>query len=222
MKPKCIVLLSGGMDSAVALYWARKTFKTGIGLGIYYGQRHMKELDSSRALCKEVGWTFIEKELLLDPICESALTTDSLSLNYKKRGLPASFVPGRNLFFLTVAGVIAYNERFHHIVGGWNAVDFGGYPDCRENFLSVTTQALNEAFGLTKKDWITGQMHIHRPLVHKTKQEIVEMGLELDVPFGLTWSCYEGGEKPCGKCNACKVRAKGFKQAGVVDPLLEV
>lgn len=217
-KPKCIVLLSGGMDSAVALYWARKNFKTGIGLGIFYGQRHDKELNSSQALCEQIGWPYIEKELLLNSVCESALTTNSLSLNFKKRGLLASFVPGRNLFFLTLAGVVAYNERFRHIVGGWNAIDYGGYPDCREGFLSEMQMTLNEALGFAgtkRKIWI------HRPLVYNTKKEIVQMGVELKVPFEQTWSCYEGGKKPCGKCNACKVRAKGFKQAGVKDPLLE-
>ena len=214
MKPKCVVLLSGGMDSAVAAYWAKERFGQGIALSIWYGQRHKKEIDFSKKLAEKLQFPFTIRTFDLQGICgDSALVDAHGSVNKRFRGLPASFVPGRNLFMLTIAGVLAYQERINYIVGGWNIVDYGGYPDCRPEFLSQAEITLTKAMNYPIK--------IHKPVLYMNKRQILEYGLELEVPFQLTWSCYEGKAKPCGKCDACKNRAKGFRELKIKDPLLE-
>jgi len=212
-KDKAVILLSGGLDSAVAAYWAKEHFKEAICLSIRYGQRHNKEVFFANGFSTKMGSPWCLKRLDLSNISKSALITPMEDVNKKVRGLPSSFVPGRNLFMLTIAGVLCYQHKIHNIVGGWNIVDYGGYPDCRPVFLKAAELALTTALA-----W---RIHIHAPLVLMNKKHIIEEGIRLKVPFELTWSCYEGRSKPCGKCNACKNRAKGFKALKMEDPLLK-
>lgn len=218
MKPKCVVLLSGGMDSTVAAYWAKKKFKDGVTLFIWYDQRHYKkEIESAIQISRLLNWSFGQKSLVFDEFSSSALTNSLRNINEKVRKLPASFVPGRNLFFITAIAAFCYTRKISNIVGGWNAVDWSGYPDCRPNFLRAAETAINTALGLEKKPYL--YINIRAPLVGMNKAQIIQLGTKLNVPFEHTWSCYEGRDKPCGKCGACKQRAKGFREAGLEDPL---
>jgi 7-cyano-7-deazaguanine synthase len=119
---------------------------------------------------------------------------------------------------LSVAAGIAYTSQTYNIVGGWNAVDYVGYPDCRETFLEAMEGALNHALGTTRG---INHLHIHSPLIHLSKSEIISYGIALKVPFELTWSCYSGGDTPCGVCDSCKIRQEGFATVGVEDPALQ-
>ena len=211
-KPKHIILLSGGMDSAVAGCMVAESKGKALAISFDYGQRHKKELVYAEAFAKEMGWDWKVFQMPIGQFSNNALTNPKKSINKTYRCLPATFVPGRNLFFLTAAGAIAYSLRLTEVTGGWNVVDYGGYPDCREGFLTRTQYALRDAM-----NWM---VEINRPVILMTKSEIVRIGAELKVPFGLTWSCYAGKDKPCGKCNSCINRAKGFEEAGVIDPLL--
>ena len=215
MKEKAIVLLSGGLNSAVAMAWAKERYDC-IALGIYYQQRHFKEVKQAERLA--MGWEIPFYFLIVEIPGTSNLTKQKGSINKKKKGLPASFVPGRNLIFLGLAASLAYSEEATRIVGGWNCIDYSGYPDCRPTFLRQTEDAINLALGYTYKE---ARITVKAPLLELNKKEIIQMGLKLEVPFELTWSCYEGEEKPCGKCGSCLFREKGFKEAGVKDPALE-
>jgi len=208
---KTIVLLSGGLDSAVAAAWAKEEWHEGcLALCFNYGQRHTKEILCSRRLAGYFGWPW--KLLNIEIPAQSALTDKAKDINQTVKGLPASFVPGRNLIFLSLAASVAYHHEASNIVGGWNWIDYSGYPDCRPSFLYATQVAIREALGV--------EVTIHRPLVTMDKAEIIRFGLMLQVPFDMTWSCYEGWEKPCGSCGSCLFRSKGFKEAGIKDPLL--
>lgn len=209
---KAIVLLSGGLDSAVAGSWAKMRFKEDcVALCFDYGQRHKKEIECSRKLADHYGWSW--RMLTIEIPAQSALLDPAKDLNQKVKGLPATFVPGRNLIFLSYAASLAYHFDAERIVGGWNDVDYSGYPDCRPQFLSMAGIVLNLALGFVGKIDVTG------PLLGLSKKEIVLKGKELRTPFHLTWSCYFGGETPCGECDSCRFRKKGFEEAGVKDPL---
>jgi len=216
---KAIILLSGGLDSAVAAAWAKRKWGRGLygdclALCFDYGQRHRKEITFSKRLAEYFGWYW--NLLIIKIPAQSALTGLSEDVNQIVRGLPASFVPGRNLIFLSYAASVAYNYGATSIVGGWNFLDYSGYPDCRPEFLKSMEVTLNYALG------VSPTISISSPLINLYKKEIILKGQELKVPFDLTWSCYEGGDKPCGVCGSCKFRAKGFEEIGIKDPLLEV
>jgi len=211
---KAIILLSGGLDSAVAGAWAKKEWgEDCLALCFDYGQRHDKEIGYSRRLADYFGWPWHYWKIEIP--AQSALTDKVKDVNQTVRGLPASFVPGRNLIFLSYAVSVAYHHEALHIVGGWNQVDYSGYPDCRSEFLVETEAVLNLALGYSEHT-----LCLHRPLIDRDKKQIISMGQELKVPFEMTWSCYEGWDKPCGVCGSCLFRAKGFKEAGIKDPLL--
>jgi len=213
-KMKAIILLSGGLDSAVAGAWAKKEWgEDCLALCFNYRQRHNKEIRCSQNLAAYFGWPWHLLDIVIP--AQSALTDPGKDVNQTKRGLPASFVPGRNLIFLSYAASVAYHFEATEIVGGWNYIDYSGYPDCRPWFLQDAEMAINSALGLT----IPGIV-VQAPLIDLDKKGIILMGKELSVPFKMTWSCYEGWEKPCGVCGSCLFRAKGFEEAGFKDPLL--
>lgn len=211
MKKKCVVLLSGGLDSAVVLAKSVQEFECH-ALAFKYGQRHGRELQASIALAHYYKVPF--KSIYVQFPTVTALLEEGSDVNKmdEKTNLPASFVPGRNLTFLSLAANLAYQLEADFIAGGWNATDYPGYPDCRPPFLDSAENAISLGLGRPIK--------IFAPAVLMKKAEIVESGAFMGVPFELTWSCYEGGEKPCGKCSSCKYRAEAFKAIGIDDPAL--
>lgn len=207
-----IILLSGGLDSAVAAAWAKKEWHSScLAVCFDYDQRHRKEVNHSRSLAQWFGWPWRLVTVQL-PV-ESALVSKKGDVNAMVRGYPASFVPARNLIMLSYTASLAWNYEAKNIVGGWNIIDYSGYPDCRSSFMNSCEETIQEALG-------SKEYRIHSPLIALDKKEIIKLGVKLKVPFEMTWSCYEGGRKPCGECGSCKFRAKGFEEAGYDDPLI--
>ncbi|MFH1854477.1 MAG: 7-cyano-7-deazaguanine synthase QueC [Candidatus Omnitrophota bacterium] len=202
---KAVVLLSGGMDSAVVLFWARqKGYKT-YCLIFDYAQRHRKEIKFAKKLALSTKSNYIVLKIKL-PWKGSALLDRKIAIPEKKKSfvIPVTYVPARNTIFLSFGLSFAEAIRADTIFIGANARDFSGYPDCRPLYF----QRFNE---LLKKATKARGIKIEAPLLYKTKKEITKLGKKLGVPFELTWSCYKGGRKPCGKCDACRLRAKGFQ-----------
>jgi len=217
---KALVLLSGGQDSSTALFWAKKKFRKVEAVSFDYGQRHKIELKSAKKTAKlgHVRHTVVPvKEY--KKIRNSSLLNRSIKPGTKHkldRRLPSSFVPGRNILFLTAAAALAYSRGIKNLVIGVSQVDYSGYPDCRQGFIRSMSKSLSLGMGRPVK--------IHTPLIKKDKKSVVLMAKKLGVLeyMKYTHTCYMGGKKPCGKCPACVLRAKGFKQAGIKDPLTAV
>jgi 7-cyano-7-deazaguanine synthase len=215
-----VVLLSGGMDSATCLAIATRRHPPVHALTVLYGQRHAREVRSARALAryfKVARHTVLR--LPLGPLLSSALTDSGRPIPNRPRPgirIPPTYVPARNTILLAVA--LGYAESHHvgTIYLGANAIDYSGYPDCRPEFLHAFERLARLA---TKAGVERGErVGIEAPLLRLSKAEIVRLGERLSVPWGLTWSCYAGGRRPCGRCDACRLRHKGFSTAGVADP----
>jgi 7-cyano-7-deazaguanine synthase len=198
---KAVVLLSGGMDSAVTLYMARKKGYIVHCLIFDYGQRHKKEITFAKKLAEKTGCDYLVLKIKL-PWKSSALLDKGLRIPENRRpgGVPITYVPARNTIFLSFALSFAEAIGARIIFIGANARDFSGYPDCRPLYF----KKFNE---LVKRATKVRGIKIEVPLLYKTKKEIATVGKRLGVPFGLTWSCYKGGKEPCGKCDACRLRA---------------
>lgn len=215
-----LVVLSGGQDSTTCLYWAIDRFgRQGVDTVTFdYGQRHRIELDCAAKVAGVAGVTntclpvdtlaVLGGDALTDPAVAIAPGVDEIT------GLPNTFVPGRNLVFLTFAAAYAYQRGIEHLVTGVAQTDYSGYPDCREE----TIVALQHTLRLGMASAVT----IHTPLMHLSKKETVELASNLGALAAMadTHTCYHGERPPCGHCAACKLRAKGFAEAGVEDPLL--
>jgi len=219
---KAVVLLSGGLDSATALYVARRDGREAICLSIHYGQLHERELDSARKIASSLALEHWIIPLSL-PWGGSALTDSAIAIPKGRsegeiaREIPVTYVPARNSIFLSLAASLAETQGAQAIYMGANALDYSGYPDCRPAFL----EAFEELISRGTKVGVEGQrVRIVAPLLRLSKAEIVRLGQELGVPFEWTWSCYEGGRFPCAQCDSCILRAKGFREAGIEDPLL--
>lgn len=219
---KAIVLLSGGLDSTTALYYAKNQgFDEIYALTFEYGQKHDKELKSAAAVAKTAG----VKEhkivnLLLNQWKGCSLTDSGVEIedgNVTRDGIPATYVPARNMVFLSVAASYADALNICDIFIGVSEVDYSGYVDCREEFIKAMENAVNlgTLLGAEKKQKIT----LHTPFMHMTKADEVRLGAKLGVDFGQTWTCYRGEEKPCGTCDSCLLRAKAFAEANIIDPL---
>ena len=219
---KAIVLLSGGLDSTTALYFAKSQgFDELYAITFLYGKKPDKELKSAQEVAKTVG----VKEhkivnLLLNQWHGCSLTDPDMDVkdgNAERQDIPDTYVPARNMVFLSVAASWADALDITDIFIGVSEVDYSGYVDCREEFIKAMEQAVNlgTVLGAEKKQHIT----IHAPFMHMTKADEVKLGERLGVDFGLTWTCYRGGDKPCGTCDSCLLRAKAFAEAGVEDPL---
>ena len=223
---KAVVLLSGGVDSSTCLGLAVEKYGSSVlALNIFYGQRHKKEIESARSVAKYYGVTYHELDLtnvmalsdcsLLEH-SEKEIEHGSYSDQMKgQNGKPVdTYVPFRNGLFLSAAASVALSVGANIIMYGAHADDSAGsaYPDCSEEFVSYMNKAINEG--------TAGQVHIEAPFVDKTKAGVVAEGLRLGVPYELTWSCYEGGEKPCGECATCIDRAKAFAENNMEDPAL--
>jgi 7-cyano-7-deazaguanine synthase len=220
-RPRSVVLLSGGMDSATCLAEASRRGEV-VALTVGYGQRHVRELRSARALARHFGVLRHETiEVPLRGIARSALTDRSIEVpvpRTRRSTIPATYVPARNTILLGLALALAETTRAGAIYVGVNAVDYSGYPDCRPEFLRAFARLARLATRAGVEE--RRPIRIVAPLLAESKAEIVRHGERLGVPWGLTWSCYRGGSRPCGRCDACALRTKGFAEAGVADPLL--
>ncbi|MCB9772608.1 MAG: 7-cyano-7-deazaguanine synthase QueC [Candidatus Omnitrophica bacterium] len=219
MNKKAVVLLSGGLDSATTLFFAKaKNYQT-YCLIFDYGQRHAKEVLQAKRLARHAKSFFKVVKISL-PWGGSALIDRKISLPKNRKNIPKeipiTYVPARNIIFLSFAASYAETVGAQVIFIGANAVDYSGYPDCRPNFYYAFQLAMKRGL----KTGVSGKpIKIYTPLIHKTKADIIKLGRKLKVSYELTWSCYAGGQKPCGVCDSCLIRAKGFKDANIVDPL---
>ena len=214
-----VVILSGGLDSTVGLAEATAAGDDVIALSIDYGQRHAIELDRARAIAAHYGVEHIEQRLDLSAWGGSALTDSSIDVPTASHddGIPVTYVPGRNLIFLSLAVALAEARGAAHVSIGVNALDYSGYPDCRPEFI----ESFSRAAALALRTGVEGSpVDVITPLIDMTKAQIVRRGVELGAPLELTWSCYRGNATPCGNCDSCVLRAKGFSEAGVADPAL--
>jgi 7-cyano-7-deazaguanine synthase len=223
MVKKAVCLISGGLDSCVVSVIAKEKGFDICALSFQYGQLHTKELSCAKKIAEAVG---AKKHIILDvdfnKIAGSSLldaSRDSINNHDLKdvgRDIPSTYVPARNTVFLSLALAYAETIDADAIFLGINAVDFSGYPDCRPKYI----QAYQKMANLATKRGIEGNpISIETPLLTQTKSEIVKTGLKLNVPFENTWSCYRGKENACGRCDSCILRLKGFKDAGIKDPI---
>jgi 7-cyano-7-deazaguanine synthase len=218
-----VVLVSGGMDSAVCLGIAAKDSERLVALSFDYGQRHKKELQAASLLAsrykaehtvlKLPGFSAWKASALTDP-CMPVPDFGEAS----KGQAPVTYVPARNTVFLSFALSLAEAHDLDAIFIGVNALDYSGYADCRPLFIERFQALIDVA---TQRTAEGGRpILLMAPLLHSSKAQIVRLGAELGVPFELTWSCYKGEERPCGACDSCVLRAKGFEEAGLFDPLM--
>lgn len=223
---RAVVLLSGGMDSATAAAIARSQGFEIHALSFRYGQRHAAELEAARRIAERLGARrHVVLEIDLRAFGGSALTGDlpvpkDTPLDRIGSGIPATYVPARNTIFLSFALGWAETLEAADIFLGANALDYSGYPDCRPEYIDAFERMAN----LATRAGVEGRrIRIHTPLISLSKAEIVKLGTRLGVDYGLTWSCYDptDGGTPCGRCEACILRRKGFREAGMEDPAAE-
>ncbi len=216
---KAVVLLSGGLDSATALYLAKSRGFDCRCLIFDYGQRHRREIESAKKIARRAGcqWQVLKISLpwkgssLLDK--SVIFTNDERRTTNDETNIPNTYVPARNIIFLSFALSYAEACGAAAIFIGAHAQDYSGYPDCRPEFF----RAFNKVIVAGTKAGVEGKgIAIETPLIAMTKAEIIRLGSRLGVPFELTWSCYRGGRKPCGTCDSCFYRARGFLQAGTL------
>ena len=222
-RPRAIVLLSGGLDSATAAAIASSEGFDLFALTIAYGQRHGVEIEAARAVARSLGVArHLELQVDLSAFGGSALT-DRVAVpkdrDLAAGGIPSTYVPARNTVFLSLAMAWAEAAGARVIYIGVNALDYSGYPDCRPEFID----AFARLAAVATKAGVEGEtLRIHAPLIRMTKAEIIRRGLDLNVDYALTHSCYDpdAAGTPCGRCDSCGLRAKGFAEAGVKDPAL--
>jgi len=221
--PKAVVLLSGGLDSTVTACQARADGFDVLALTVRYGQRHDRELQAAAAVARRIeAVDHVVSEVDLGLWGGSALTDHAIAVPLDRdeatmtREVPETYVPARNTVLLSLALALAEARDADAIYFGANAVDYSGYPDCRPAFVAAFEAAAN----LGTKRGVAGRpFRVVTPLIALTKADIVHLGVKLGAPFGLTWSCYLGEERACGRCDSCLLRLKGFREAGVRDPL---
>ena len=225
MKKTAVILLSGGLDSTTCVAIAKAQGFEPYGLTINYGQKHIFEIKSAKSIANYYN---IKNHSIIDinlaHFGGSALTSDNIKVPKNRNisninDIPSTYVPARNTVFLSIALARAETANSFDIFIGVNALDYSGYPDCRPEFISGFEKLANLATkeGLEKR----GTYKIHTPLISLTKSEIIQKGIDLGVDYSMTSSCYAPNDKghPCKYCDACKLRLKGFKEAGIEDPL---
>jgi 7-cyano-7-deazaguanine synthase len=241
MKKIGVILLSGGLDSTTVAAYAKKQGYELIALTLHYGQKQSKEVESAKKVAQLLG---IKQEIMdvsfFKRLAWYSALTNSEDLKIPKqrdneqmaKDIPITYVPLRNTFFITIAAAFLESEALNLIetVGtspadieaclfiAANAIDYSGYPDCRPEYYEQMAKSLFQGSKLGAQ--YKRPISIETPIILKTKAEIVKMAIALRVPLEYTWSCYEGGDLPCGKCDSCILRAKGFAEAGYDDPLL--
>lgn len=209
---KAIVLLSGGMDSTIAFYWAKERFEIE-AITFDYGQRHKIEIESAQNIAKfaNVKHKSFNLSILAD-ITESALTQEKDI--FEQHDMPNTFVPGRNILFFTLAASYGYSKNINNYVGGMCETDFSGYPDCRRATLDCLENTLTKA--------LDKPVIVHTPLMYQTKAESLNMAQTFDDcmdALALSHTCYLGKRPACGTCPACQLRLKGFKEANLIDSI---
>jgi len=221
VKPRAVCLLSGGLDSSTCLALARREGFACYALSFDYGQRHRVELEAARRVAASVG-VEAHRVVPLALFAHSALTGEMPVPKHDSAAeigteIPVTYVPARNTVFLSVALAWAEVLEASDIFIGVNALDYSGYPDCRPEFIAAFEKMAN----LALKAAVEGRMRvrIHTPLIGMTKAQIVRLGSELGLDFGLTHSCYDPDPegRPCGRCDSCLLRRKGFEEAGLED-----
>lgn len=218
---RAVCLLSGGLDSCVAAAWAGDRGDDLVALTARYGQVHDREVRAAAGVADALDADHLVVDLPLDRFGGSSLLgegeiedreTDEIG-----EAIPSTYVPARNTVLIAVAASLAEARGADRIVIGANVRDYSGYPDCRPEYL----EAMERALALGTKRGVEGDgVAIAAPVLELDKAGIVELGVDLDAPLERTWSCYRGGEAPCGACDACKLREKGFAEAGIEDPAL--
>jgi len=218
-----VVLLSGGLDSYTAAAIVQRQGFDLYALSVDYGQRHARELESARNVARALGVVrHLEVAVDLRAVGGSSLTSDEsvpMDRDLAVAEIPSTYVPARNTVFLSLALGWAEVLGACDIVIGINALDYSGYPDCRPEFI----QAFEQLAALATRAGVEGaRTRVHAPLLTMTKAEIIRRGVELGLDYGLTHSCYDPVDagRPCGRCDSCVLRARGFQEAGVVDPLV--
>lgn len=229
MKKNAVVLLSGGIDSTTCLAMAVEKYGPDnvLALSLYYGQKHEKELKCAMQIAEYYGVTYVQRPVVnVFDYSDCSLLQGRREIKHESyaeqlaeiggEGTVETYVPFRNGLFLAAAAAIAVSVGAKIIYYGAHADDAAGraYPDCTPEFASAMHQAIYEGSGRI--------LEMEAPLLYMNKAEVVATGLKLHAPYHLTWSCYEGGDKPCGKCGTCIDRANAFKANGVSDPALEV
>lgn len=219
---RAVVLLSGGLDSSTTLGIADDEGYAVYALTFTYGQKHEREIESAKKLA---DYYDVEEhkmiEIPLEEISKSSLLKEGedipdISDEQIGEEIPSTYVPARNIILLSFALSYAESIDAETILIGANAVDYSGYPDCRPEFYDAFQEAAEKG---TKRGVEGEPIEIRYPLIALTKAEIIKKAQDLDVPLKYTWSCYKGGEKACGRCDSCKLRLKGFQEAGSEDPI---
>lgn len=209
-----IILLSGGQDSTTCLIWAIKKFKNIHAITFNYGQIHENEIKAAKKIAKICKIPLkIYKTDIFKKFTKNALMNKEIAIKTSKNKLPNTFVPGRNHIFISIAAIYASQLEIPNIITGVCQTDYSGYPDCRKNFIKSLEKTLSLAMDSNFK--------IHTPLMNLTKAETVKLIKKLGYLKLLKYShtCYKGSRPACGKCPACKLRLKGFQEAGIKDPL---
>jgi len=218
-KPQlAVVLLSGGLDSMVCAALAREAGFGVLALTVDYGQRHHVELDAARRIAADLAASHIVLPIDLAAFGGSALTADiAVPKDGVANGIPITYVPARNTVFLSLALACAEAAGARDLFVGVNALDYSGYPDCRPEFIAAFQELANVA---TKAGVEGDRFTVHAPLMHMTKADIAREAARLGLDAGLSHSCYDPGPDgaACGQCDACRLRAKGFADAGLADP----
>lgn len=243
MPTRCgVSLLSGGLDSTTVTTYAASRTDRLTALTFQYGQTHDKETACAKEICDALGIPnrLLDISSFGQAAWYSALTSpdrfpvpENQPASPDGAGIPVTYVPLRNTLFVTLAAALLESQVLHAIevdqvdpasvealvFMGPNAVDYSGYPDCRPEYFQQMSKALAHGSKLTTQYRVP--IRLETPIIDKAKADIVRMGLELNAPLELTWSCYQGGAAPCGSCDSCVIRARGFAEAGVPDPLLQ-
>lgn len=217
---KAVIIFSGGLDSTTCMGIAKDKGYELYPITFHYGQRHNREVEQAKKIAAyyNVPDHRIVNLSFLKEIGGSALTDEELDVptDGDEDGIPITYVPARNLIFLSLATAYAEVVGAEVIYIGVSAVDFSGYPDCRPEFI----ESMSNTIKLATKAGTTGtNLRIETPLIHLSKADTVRVGMELEVPYHLTTSCYNGAEVACGVCDSCRLRLKGFEEAGYKDPI---
>ena len=219
----CMVVFSGGQDSTTSLYWAREKFKGIHAITFDYGQRHKIEIESARKIAQFAG---LQSHEIID-VTGILKTTSPLvdfshevgqysSVDELPGGIEPTFIPCRNILFLTIAANRAVVKSIKDLVIGVSAIDYGGYPDCRPEFIQLMKETLCHGLEM--------EINIHTPVISLSKKDTVLLASRISgcmEALAYSHTCYEGKFPPCGKCHACLLRMKGFKEAGISDPLIK-